>query len=68
MDSGDEGHGEISGVDYVVDMIVFVRRFRDSLLEGLNGRVVDRYACVVMLENMAAITYRRLFGLGCEEN
>ena len=37
-------------------MIVFMWRFEDCILEGLDGRVIDRDPSLMVLELMASIT------------
>lgn len=49
MQSRDEGHGEVSGVDDVVHMIVFVWRFVDGTLYRLDSRVMDGHAQFMVL-------------------
>jgi hypothetical protein len=43
-------------------MVVFMRRFEDCILKRLDGGMVDGYACLMMLEIMATITYREFEG------
>jgi hypothetical protein len=42
--SRNKGHGEICGINDMVYMVVFKRRFKNCILYRLNGRVVYRYA------------------------
>ena len=40
----------------MVDMVIFVRRFGDDVLDGIYGRMDNRNASVVVKQIVASIT------------
>jgi hypothetical protein len=52
---GNERHREVGSVNYMVDVVVLVRRFFYDLLNRMHRRVDDRGSNAIVMQEMAAV-------------